>query len=494
LRKSQADISIKFYKRSKTMKTRNTLSMSLALAVVAALCVSVQERHASATPAQIGSTSTIRSITLGRGLTAGTELFVTLQETSDPSLVRISAGTPSGNSEVDVMSVATASLEVYLGFSYVSDESRLALVLDAFNVHEVALTLASDGSLQLTGPTTSGPFGDPAVHGRPKAFAVLPQPRDPAGPLFAIGTDTGNIILAKSGIQPCQLPVGGPVVDLAVVPQVGYFAFVALVNRSDGQHLIGVRPSEMSGCLTSPPQIVFDLMAGLSEPDIKVLTIEPLLCDPLCSPLQNADRVSLLGSNGTRFIQRLTIPAEPTIGGTFSVRSLKAADSPIAQVAAGPSSLAMLPVDGAGVLYDPGFRIDRGGVSGKLLTIFGSSLEVHPRRLSLQGRRRTVSIFIEVANGKAALIDRASLDVKIGGTSMANGTLSAQLEPDDNDHDGNLDLEVKLNRDAVQSLVPTGATSVTVAASWRFNDRSVGRASAEIRIKSQGDDDDEDSD
>ena len=71
----------------------------------------------------------------------------------------------------------------------------------------------------------------------------------------------------------------------------------------------------------------------------------------------------LIAANGTRFIHRLTIPANPTIGGTFRVHSLEAADVPIAQVAVGSSSLALLPVDGAGVLYDPGFRVDRGGAA-----------------------------------------------------------------------------------------------------------------------------------
>ncbi|HEX6733090.1 MAG TPA: hypothetical protein VF074_23915 [Pyrinomonadaceae bacterium] len=482
------------------MKTRNLLTMSLALIVVAALGVSVHERHASATPVEIGNLPTIRGIALGRGLVPEIQLLAILTQNS------------TGHFGLNVTSVgplsesgsAASELEedTYLAGTFPLVEPGLPgdpawhvflISLDSF-IQQVQVSQDSAGRYQLTDPATIGQFGNPTVHGRPTALAVLPTPRDPTGPWFAIGTDTGNIILAKSGIEPCAIPIGGPVVDLAVVPQLGYFAFVALVNRRDGQHLVAVRPTDGSACATGPSPIVFDLTPDSPETTGVLLDLHGFIEPSMNVPLNEPAAFYLIAANGTRFIQRLTIPADPRIGGSFSVRSLKAADSPLAQAVVGPSSLAMLPVDGAGVLYDPGFRMDRGGVSGKLLTVFGSSLEVRPRQFSLQGRRRSVSIFIEVANGNAALIDRASLDVRIGGTSLANGMLNPQLEPDDDDHDGNLDLEVKINRDAVQSLIPIGATSVTIAASWRFNDGSLGRASAEIRIKSQGDDDDDDED
>ena len=131
-----------------------------------------------------------------------------------------------------------------------------------FKVHSYQASAAADGSLQISGPTTQGPFGNPTVHGHPTALAVIPRPPDPTDPWIAIATSTGRVILIRGGRRMEHLDLAGPVVDLAVVPQVSYFAFVALVNSRDGQqHLVGIRPPDTMADPTSA-QVSFDLVAA----------------------------------------------------------------------------------------------------------------------------------------------------------------------------------------------------------------------------------------
>lgn len=478
--------------------TTKLLAVVMAVGMVAALLL-----MASPTArAQIGDQPTIRSIALGPGPQPGTELLATVGEKAGQNGVQncISLkvlGAEATSSAFGVTTFFPNYGTVIDGVVIGGSESDppfppTLFVLDsAFRVHSYQVSAASDGPLRISGPTTQGPFGDPRVDGNPKALARAPNPPNATDPWLAIGTDSGRLILIRGGRRPEHLDLAGPIVDLAVIPQVGYVAFVALVNGRDDHHLVGIRPpdpiAETGGQVVWEGHTLFNDL-GLLRPGDPLELNEPT---DVTSALSEPAPVDLLIANGTRFIHRLTIPAEPTIGGTFRVRSLEAADVPIAQAAVGSGSLALLPVDGAGVLHDPGFRIDRGGVSGKLLTVFGSSLEVRPRNLSLQGRRRLITGLIEVAGNNASNIQAGTISVDLG---VGGGIVSADAEGiyGDADGDGILDLKVKFDLAAVLPLVPASATSVLVTARWLFRDGSRGSASAELRIKSEGDDEDED--
>ncbi|MBI4165467.1 MAG: hypothetical protein HY508_07015, partial [Acidobacteria bacterium] len=164
---------------------------------------------------------------------------------------------------------------------------------------------------------------------------------------------------------------------------------------------------------------------------------------------------------------------------TLTVENLNATSASIAQVALG--SLALLPADGSGVLFDPGFSAATGGISGTLLTAFGNATELSPHTLKLSSSGLYVTAVIEVAGGGAAYIVPSSVKLEIGSGSVGvAGSFAPQLG--DADGDTNADLKVKFDRAAVQALIPGGASSVTGTVSWSYTDGGTGSASATIQV------------
>jgi hypothetical protein len=264
----------------------------------------------------------------------------------------------------------------------------------------------------------------------------------------------------------------GPIAELAAIPQVGQWVFVALVNGGRGQHLVGIGPPDD----THPEgQIVFDLV-GQPPPDDTIVSLAGSGPPDDGMPLSEPMPVNLVAANGTRFVHRLTIPAEPSIGGTFDIMSLEGPHVAIGQVAVG--SLAMVPTDGSGVLYDPGFNVNQGGVSGTLLTVFGSSLDLSPKTLKLSSRGRWITAIFEADNNRAGGILPCSIELHVGdrGFVMPSEEFTPQLG--DADGDGNADWTVKFDRMMVQNLIPTGASEVMVTAKIP----GVGFASALLKV------------
>jgi hypothetical protein len=359
------------------------------------------------------------------------------------------------------------------------------LLLDtALAVHELRIGFGADGTPFLRGTAVhdfAAFFPDQSLgHGTALAELGAIPPNDDQ-PWLALGTDTGNLVLATfdpdaaGGIIPCMEPVGsGPIVDLAVVPQVGTFAFVALVDGRDGQRLVGLAPPDDN----APPQIAFDLV-GANPPDDNFVGLAGLNPPDDSMPLEDPAPVHLVAANGTRLVHRLTIPADAILEHSFDAAALEPLATTASALAVG--SLALVPGDGSGVLYDPRFDLDRGGVSGTLLTLLGSSLELHPLTVKRTSRGRWITAYVEVAQGGAAAIDPASILLELGGgTLWPDPAFAPKLG--DADGDGNPDLAVKLDRAAFQSWIPAGATEVTATARWQFADGAPGFASGAVRV------------
>jgi hypothetical protein len=362
-----------------------------------------------------------------------------------------------------------------------SPDGAGVLVLGAdFTLSEYPIVVGANGLLQVQGPFIHGPFGDPiGVASLVSVSQLENHPAKENDPWVGIGTDLGRLILINVGGRVDHLDVGAPIADLVAVPQLG--VFVALVNSRTGQRLIGIEPPPDDG---TPARIVFDLQPlNPVGPPIVDLAASPPPDDSL--PLTEPMPVKLVAVNNTRFIHRLTIPAVPSIGGTFDVESLEGPHVNICWIAL--DRLAVVPADGSGVLYDPGFTVDSSGVSSTLRTVLGNSLEVSPKTLSVSNPGQFVTAWLEVDNHRATSIDPASVELRVNGgvVPVARAAFTPRLG--DADGDGNTDLMVRFDRQALLSLIvppPDDGMSVPVQvmATWQFTDGAKGFASALITV------------
>ena len=420
---------------------------------------------------------TVKHVSIARGFERDTELLFTMvqQDVAAPLIV-----TETGLESLRWLAQLAVNIVDYV------DEDSFTVPFGAFfevnhlivdpdlNVHIARLRRERDGSITVEGPTLHSSVGDPHVQGRATSIAVIPRPPNPIDPWIAVGTDMGNVIVSRSGFTPYSLAVGGPVVDLAVVPQVGHFAFVALVNDRVGQpHLVGIEPPPDDGLSA---RIVFDLAVPPPDDDLVDLASPP---PDDSMPLSEPAPVDLVAANGTRSIYRLTIPASPAVGGRFSIERIDVVRVPIKQVATG--SLALLPWDGSGILYDPAFDLERNEISTALRTVFGNSLEIFPETLQRSSNGQFMTAVIESAGGKVADILPSTIRLELNGANLFPD-LTTSLATGDVDGDGELDLVVKFNRRDFQALIPPGTTSVRATVRWKFADWTTGFASSEIRV------------
>ena len=350
-----------------------------------------------------------------------------------------------------------------------------------FRLSEFPIVAEPDGLLRVDGPIVHGPFGDPAEDGAPVAVSQLPShPAKPADPWVGIGTDSGRLILIQGARRIAHHDLPGPIVDLVALPQVRRWVFVAMVNSRAGQRLIGIEPPPDDG---TPSRIVFDLQPrDPVDPPIVDLAASPPKDDGLA--LSEPMPVNLVAVNNTRFVHRLTIPAVPVIGGTFDVTSLEGPHVNICWIAL--DRLALVPSDGSGVLYDPRFTADAGGVSRTLRTVLGNSLDLAPKTLKFFSPGQFVTAWLEVDNHRATSIDPSGVELRVNDGVVHVDEASFAPRLGDADGDGNTDLMVKFDRQALLALFPPPDNGrpapVQVTATWRFADGTSGFASTLITI------------
>jgi hypothetical protein len=379
------------------------------------------------------------------------------------SELRLPLALPSGVTPVDVR------------FSTVF-RPRSVLILDStLVVHEVMLGFLDDGTpFKVDDVLAHGPFGDANRIGDATALADAPNPADPKNPFLAIGTSAGHLLVINgAGIADTPLEAA-PIQALTTVPQVGMFAFVALVPDTGGDQLILVNPDANDADPKPNPSVMLQLADPRPDP---LLDIAGAMLLPDDEPLADLGDVSLIAADGTNILTRLTIPGDVATGGGLRRRAIEPIYTNIVRVATG--SLALVPDDGSGVLFDPGFNVNVGGISGTLLTLFGASAEPAPLTFKLSSNGRFFTTVIEIDNDGATRLDRTSMTLEVNGSLIpASPEFAPKLG--DADGDGNKDLTVKFDRGAVAMQCKNNVRQ-RLTLRFLFSDGSPGQASAVIR-------------
>lgn len=434
--------------------------------------------------ALIGDTPTIRRVALcpSDGAGPGRGGIALLGQDPDGSFALIvrTFDRDTGGQTGSTLSVPIprGTLPVELIFSTAFDPGHVLVLDAALTVHSFGIAFDADGTPKLIGdvPTIHGPFGDPALVGKGTALAEAPGLTE-GDPYLAIGTAGGRMILVQPGAAPPRTDriAAGPIQDLGAVPQVGYLAFLAV---ADGR-LLGVNPDTDPGTPGPQPALRFTCIPPLGW-SLRDIGTQPL--DP-GHPLPQPAPVRFAASNGSPLVAVLEIPANPTLGSQLSARASELASERIARVSVGyieqdnlleEEGIALLGAAGAGVSYDPGFRL-AGGFTAADLTLVGATTQCVYK---LAGP--FVTAVIEVENGFAPQVDWATLVLTAGASSVPPSPDSTP-QLGDTDGDGNSDLTVEFDRaDVLQMLV--GERARDVLAAWRFSDDSYGRASARVRL------------
>jgi len=367
--------------------------------------------------------------------------------------------------------IPQGTVPVELVFSADFDSGHVFVLDTALRIHSFGVAFDADGTPKLIGetPTIHGPFGNPAVVGAGTALAEAPGIDGP--PYLAIGTAGGRLILVYG--EPMNARVdrisASPIEDLAAVPQVGYFAFLAVTNG----RLVGINPDGDSGTPGPQPALTFSCIPafGWRLRDVGAPSLDP--GDILHAP----GPVRIAAANGAPKVAVLEIPANPAFGSLLRVRVIDPMADRISQVAVGfmeQDGIALLSAAGTGVSFDPGFSMG-GGFSAADLTIAGATTQCTN---NLTGP--FVTAIIEVENGFTTKIDWATLALTAGASSVVPSPDATPL-PGDEDGDGNPDLTVQFDRLDVQSMLLREHT-LDVITTWTFTDDSRGRASARVRL------------
>jgi hypothetical protein len=155
------------------------------------------------------------------------------------------------------MAIPTGVTPAAIHFSTIFRPNSLLVLDTAHKVHEFMLMFDASGTPRLAGTAIhdfAALLGGKTDLGVGTSLGELSgiQP-EPFQPWLAIGTSSGNLILAtfdsSGAIIPCILPVGdGPIADLATVPQAGtadgagqFDGFLAEVAEADEQRALGDR-------------------------------------------------------------------------------------------------------------------------------------------------------------------------------------------------------------------------------------------------------------
>lgn len=402
-----------------------------------------------------GSSSlVVSSIDSPTGLRRGSELTITMRDQQRP---------------VDLM------------FSNIVRPGSLLVLDSARRIQVFRLQFdAQTGTPSLDGdPVVLGTFGSDR-NGASTAFAEAPNAADPTTAYLAIGTRTGDIIAILIGdrvIEPADFPISSsPIDDLAVVPQVGYFAFAA----ATGGRLVGVDPDANQRLSGPQPEVKFSY-GGSQWGGIRSVGAAALAVD--ATPLTEPTPVRIVGANGTTEVRIVEIPANPSLNGLLKLtEGVNRVVVDVVQLDMG--SLFMLSSDGASVFYQPHFTLDA-GFSGPLMTVAGATLNFAPQTLNLRSGGQFVTVTIEEENNNAGQIDASSLLLGVppvaGGVEVVTGH---PVQVDDSDGNGIEDLTVKFDRRAVCDLLRQSTTDTPlIRIGWLAADGTRHIGTARIRIK-----------
>jgi hypothetical protein len=315
------------------------------------------------------------------------------------------------------------------------------------------------------------------VTGTGKSLGEAPNTTSTSRPYMAIGTTTGELltlrhrsgILSIDGVSYIPPLAAAPVVDLGAIPQVGYYAFAAVA----GGKVFLVRPDTVLGS---------EVTASLTDPRaVPLIDLSAPLASRTSAPLAAPAPIDLAAASGASEVAVLQVPASPGLGGALGVKSLDPICIPIVQLLLG--SLAVLPFDGSGVLYDPLFTTEAGDFEARL-TLSGASMEFDPEKLNLKSSGEVVTVTLEADNGRAVTINVATLTLSVDGVA---GVLAPLSPPApllvDADLDGNVDLRVKFDRAALIALVQqAGRSSPIVRTKWLYLDGTEGEAAEQIVV------------
>jgi hypothetical protein len=225
--------------------------------------------------------------------------------------------------------IPQGTVPVELVFSAAFDAGHVLVLDTALRIHSYGVAFDADGTPKLIGetPTILGPFGNPAVVGAGTALAEAPGIDGP--PYLAIGTAGGRLILVSG--EPMQARVDtvapGPIEDLAAVPQVGYFAFLAVANG----RLSGINPDGDPAKPGPQPARTFTCIPELGW-RLRDIGAPPL--DP-GDVLEAPGPVRIAAANGAAAVTVLEIPPSPAFGSLLRVRVIDPKNDGIAQVAVG---------------------------------------------------------------------------------------------------------------------------------------------------------------
>jgi len=411
---------------------------------------------------------------------ANGDCLATLARARDGSralIVRVfskSNGFQMGAALVIPLGVDAGPSDIMISTVFAPDQ---VLLLDqSRRVRLFPMSFRANGTPFVSGRTNViGPLG-PVGAGAGRALGEAPNTANPDNPYLGLGTANGEVIVTTLSLDPICIPVThAPITDLGGLPQVGSFVLGAVSA--------GVLYWTDPDVDPAVPGLQPGITASFRDPrTVPLIDFGAPILQRRTAPWVDPEIDPIVAANGTTEIATLLVPANLTLNGTLTVKSVKTLSSPISQVIF--SSLTALAADGSGIIYNKNFNFDD-GIVGRLWTVAGATLVLDAETLSPRGPSRWLRARIEAENQRAAEIDLATLTLSVDG---ARGALPGGPRPAarlaDFDGDTNVELEVPFQSAVLNGLLRQvqGETAI-VRASWLYTDGTEGTASAAVGVE-----------
>ena len=304
------------------------------------------------------------------------------------------------------------------------------LVLDEVGrVIEFPLAFDANGKPKLAGP--------PVLHNmfstlmeeegvRAVSLGEAPNAANSILPFMCVGVSSGivGIYTDKYGIARISVS-SKPITDVETVPQVGYFALVALT----GGRIVGINPDTLPADAGLTPAVTFDLIdrRTVQDPSAPMLRSisNPVVFEPNSEALVAETAIPLAATDGEH-VFGVEIP--PGAGGendfpteTIKMRApTRLADVEMYRYTDGGAGIALLAENGQGIQFDPDFDL-RKGPSKSLLTLSGASFWSSPETINLHGHGHDITGVFEIEND--GVMDLKEFELKLGITDGTSNTL-----------------------------------------------------------------------